>query len=120
MYALFHDNYQSERWHVFIAYLLCSWISASTVIFGHHLLPFLNQVGLFWVCVGGFVTVIAVAVMPSTTGNGYASSHQVWAEWQNDTGYSSNGFVFLLGLLNGAFALGVPGLSHPQRLRFSG
>ncbi|KPI45374.1 Choline transport protein [Cyphellophora attinorum] len=124
MYALFHDDYQSERWHVFVAYLLCSWICASTVIFGHHLLPLLNQVGLFWVCVGGFITIIAVAVMPSTTGNGYASSHQVWAEWQNDTGYSSNGFVFLLGLLNGAFALGVPDcvshiseeISNPSRM----
>ena len=30
----------------------------------------------------------------------------VWKEWQNFSGYESNGFVFCLGMLNGAFAFG--------------
>lgn len=53
----------------------------------------------------------------STTGAGYASHNFVWLEWQNDTGYSSNGFVFLAGMLNGAFAIGTPdGCSHRKFL----
>ena len=49
----------------------------------------------------------------STTGSGYASHSFVWSEWNNQTGYSSNGFVFFAGMLNGAFAIGTPdGCSH--------
>ena len=44
--------------------------------------------------------------MPSQTGAGYASDIFVWADWSNETGYSSDGFVFLAGMLNGAFAIG--------------
>jgi choline transport protein len=46
--------------------------------------------------------------MPHTTGAGYASSSFVWAEWNNQTGYGSNGFVFLAGMLNGAYSVGTP------------
>jgi choline transport protein len=45
--------------------------------------------------------------MPHSKG-GYATTEFVWREWQNDTGYSSNGLVFCLGMLNGAFAVGTP------------
>lgn len=48
------------------------------------------------------------AIMPSTTGEGHASSSNVWSDWDNETGYTSNGFVFLAGMLNGAFAVGTP------------
>lgn len=112
MYALFHDDYKFQRWHVLIAYYMCSWMSAALVMFGHHQLPRLNQIGLLWIVVGVFISVIVCAVMPSTSGNGYANSRTVWVDWQNGTGYSNNGFVFVLGMLNGAFALGVPGKSR--------
>ena len=42
--------------------------------------------------------------MPSTAGDGYASTAFVWRDWQNQTGYTSGGFVFLAGMLNGAYA----------------
>lgn len=44
--------------------------------------------------------------MPS--GTGHATHSFVWSDWVNDTGYSSNGFVFLAGMLNGAYAVGTP------------
>lgn len=44
--------------------------------------------------------------MPSRSGAGYASNDFVWKGWTNMTGYSSDGFVFLAGMLNGAFAIG--------------
>merc|ERR1711939_753669 len=50
-------------------------------------------------------------VMPSVTGNGYATSASVWKEWVNSTGYTSDGFVFLAGMLNGAFAVGTPDIT---------
>lgn len=44
--------------------------------------------------------------MPSYTGEGYASNSFVWTDFNNLTGYSSNGFVFLAGMLNGAYTIG--------------
>ncbi|CAL3967810.1 unnamed protein product, partial [Diplocarpon coronariae] len=38
----------------------------------------------------------------------YARSAFVWADWSNQTGYSSDGFVFCAGMLNGAYAVGTP------------
>jgi choline transport protein len=53
------------------------------------------------------------AIIPLTTRKGYASSKFVWREWNNQTGYSSDGFVFCAGMLNGAFAIGTPdGATH--------
>ncbi|KIV84588.1 hypothetical protein PV11_00361 [Exophiala sideris] len=124
MYALFHYDYVFQRWHVLIAYYICSWISAALVVFCHHQLPHLNHIGLFWIVAGVFISVVVCAVMPATKGQAYTSSSTVWVDWQNDTGYSNNGFVFVLGMLNGAFALGVPDcvshiseeISNPSRM----
>jgi hypothetical protein len=52
--------------------------------------------------------VLHLAIMPSRTGKGYASNDFVWKEWQNQAGWSSDGLVFCLGMLNGAFAVGTP------------
>ena len=46
--------------------------------------------------------------MPSQTGYGYANNSFVWTDWNNQTGWSSNGFVFLAGMLSGAFTIGTP------------
>ncbi|TKA77794.1 hypothetical protein B0A49_03959 [Cryomyces minteri] len=43
-----------------------------------------------------------------TTGAGHATSAIVWKNWSNQTGWASDGFVFLAGTLNGAFAVGTP------------
>jgi len=59
------------------------------------------------VIAGVLITIIVCAAMPYFHG-GYATSEFVWRDWQNSTGYGSNSFVFLLGMLNGAFAVGTP------------
>jgi len=40
-----------------------------------------------------FVSLMVCAIMPSTTTAGYASHEFIWQEWNNQSGYSSNGFV---------------------------
>lgn len=48
------------------------------------------------------------AVMPSRAGGpGHATSSFVWKEWSAQIGYP-NGFVFVAGMLNGAFSVGTP------------
>lgn len=108
MYGLFHPGYAYERWHVFIVYLIYTWLSASIVMFANRALPTLTNIGLFLILAGCFITMLVCAIMPSTTGKGYASHSFVWKEWQNKTGWSSDGFVFCAGMLNGAYAVGTP------------
>ncbi|MCJ1430043.1 hypothetical protein MMC29_007958 [Sticta canariensis] len=108
MYAAFHDGFVVQRWHVFVSYLICTWISCATVLFANKALPLLVTLGMFCVVAGVVMTIIVCAVMPHVNGTPYASNAFVWKDWENETGYSSNGFVFLAGMLNGAYALGTP------------
>jgi amino acid transporter len=108
MYGLYRPDYTPERWHIFIGYLIVTWICCSTVLFANRALPMVNNIGLFFILAGVFITILVCAIMPHTTGSGYASSSFVWSEWSNQTGYGSDGFVFLAGMLNGAYAVGTP------------
>lgn len=40
-----------------------------------------------------FISLMVCATMPSTTTAGYASHEFIWQQWDNQAGYSSNGFV---------------------------
>ena len=111
MYALFHPQYTFERWHVFVTYIIASCVSCSVVAFANRGLPILNNVGLFLIVAGVVVSILVCAVMPGHGGEGYATNAFVWKEWDNGTGYSSQGLTFLMGMLNGAYAMGTPGKS---------
>ncbi|KAL0264500.1 hypothetical protein SLS55_000450 [Diplodia seriata] len=108
MYGLFHPEYVWQRWHTFVTYLIATWCCCAAVLFANRALPLVNQIGLFLIVAGCFVTVLVCAIMPGTTGNGYASNAFVWRDFLNQTGYSSDGFAFLAGMLNASYAVGVP------------
>lgn len=113
MYALYHPDFETQRWQVFIGYLITVWGCCLVVLWANRALPTLETIGGFLVVACAVVTIIVCAVMPYVNGIEYASSAFVWGEWQNETGYESNGLVFCLGMLNGAFAVGTPDvLSH--------
>ena len=105
-YKLYHPGFAVQQWHVFVSYLAVSWTCCLTVMFAQCALPWISRLGSFFIITGFFISIIVCAVMPSQTGAGYASHSFVWADWSNETGYSSDGFVFLAGMLNGAFAIG--------------
>jgi amino acid transporter len=108
MYVLYHPGFVPDRWSIFIAHLMVTAICCTTVLCANRALPMINNIGLFFILAGVFITIMICAIMPHTTGSGYASSSFVWADWENSTGYTSNGFVFLAGMLNGAYAVGTP------------
>ncbi|GAB7366370.1 hypothetical protein MBLNU230_g8168t1 [Neophaeotheca triangularis] len=111
MYAVTHPDYEIEHWHIFLTYILLTVILGSITLFANSALPRIEQAGLFFLLAGVFISIIVCAIMPGTTGNGYATSSSVWTEWVNLTGYSSDGLVFLAGMLNGAFAVGTPDIT---------
>lgn len=123
MYGIYHPDYEPQRWHIFIGYLIVTWMCCCIVLFANKALPMINNIGmtsiscshvtnfnlgLFLILAGVFITVITCAVLPSHRPSGHAPSSFVWRNWSNQTGYSSNGFVFLAGMLNGAYSVGTP------------
>ena len=79
------------------------------MLFANRALPILNNLALFLMLAGLLITVVVCAAMPGTGGRPpHATSAFVFRNWTADIGYSSNGFVFLMGMLNGAYAIGTP------------
>ncbi|PGH12655.1 hypothetical protein AJ79_04153 [Helicocarpus griseus UAMH5409] len=108
MYMLFHPDLVPQSWHVFVSYIICTWLCCCTVLFANKALPTISNIGMFLIVGGVFVTILVCAIMPHVNGREYASNSFVWKDWQNQTGYSSNGFVFVAGMLNGAYSVGTP------------
>ena len=107
MWAIFHPAYLVQRWHVFIIYEIFTVLCFSVTIFCNRALPMIQLIG-GWLTVGGCVVTVVVCLVMAR--GRYATDEAVWVEWTNGVGWSSNGFVFCLGMLNGAFSVGVPDL----------
>ncbi|EME38404.1 hypothetical protein DOTSEDRAFT_48634 [Dothistroma septosporum NZE10] len=106
MYGVYHPAYVPKRWHIFICYLAIIWIDNAIVCFGQKRIAQLANISGVTCVTLLVVSTLTVAIMPSQTGYGYASNAFVWGEFQNLTGWSSNGLVFLMGMLNGAYTVG--------------
>ncbi|KAL8653414.1 MAG: hypothetical protein Q9210_002109 [Variospora velana] len=111
MYAVMHDGFVTQQWHVFLTYIIYCWIIVLISLYMNRAMPSVEMIGGFTVIAGVFISIIVCAVMPHVNGRPYASNFSVWGDWQNQTGYSSSGFAFLLGMLNGAYSVGTPDLT---------
>ncbi|DAA76898.1 TPA_exp: putative Choline transporter Hnm1 [Trichophyton benhamiae CBS 112371] len=111
MYLIFHPDHTPQAWQVFVCYLICTWMCCLTVLFANKALPIISNIGMFLILAGVFVTIIVCAIMPHYNGKGFATSDFVWRDWSNTTGYKSDGLVFLLGMLNGAYSVGTSDLT---------
>lgn len=113
MYAVNHPGFEAQSWHVFVTYIIATWLACALVCFANSAMPHLNTFGIFAVLAGFFVTVIVVAAMPGRDGRPpHATSSFVWKEWSAALGYP-DGFVFIAGMVNGAYSLGaVDPLTH--------
>ncbi|KAH7014250.1 amino acid/polyamine transporter I [Microdochium trichocladiopsis] len=106
MYALNNPDFEAQAWHVFVVYLISTWLACFAVCVANSAMPHVNKVGIYAILGGFVITIITVCVMPGTGGRPpHASSSFVWREWQADLGYP-DGMVFLTGMLNGAFGVG--------------
>ncbi|KAH8903721.1 amino acid permease [Coniochaeta sp. PMI_546] len=106
MYALNHEGFVAQPWHVFIVYIIATWLACAAVCLANRGMPLLNNIGVGAILAGFLITIIVVTVMPGRDGRpAHATSSFVWTEWTADIGYP-DGFVFVAGMLNGAFSVG--------------
>ncbi|CAL5866959.1 uncharacterized protein PFLUO_LOCUS1171 [Penicillium psychrofluorescens] len=111
MYALMHPGFVPQTWNVFVSFIICTWVCCCIVLFMNRFLPYIGNLGMFFILAGVFITIIVCVVMPYVNNVGYASDYEIWQKWTNKTGYSQPGFVFVLGMLNGAYSVGTPDCS---------
>ncbi|KAI1030015.1 hypothetical protein LB504_010448 [Fusarium proliferatum] len=123
IYALKHPDYIVKEVHVFVVFLISTWLACISVCYAGRAMPLLNQFGIYWLLIGLLVTIVVLVAVPLRSGgSGHAASSFVWLEWQADLGYP-NIIVFLGGMLNGAYSVGCPAavshlaeeISRPQR-----
>ncbi|KAJ5804796.1 uncharacterized protein N7518_001099 [Penicillium psychrosexuale] len=109
MYLLKYPNVKWKSWQVFIVFQIVNWACCAIVCLGNRFIPLINRLSLILSMCGLVTTVVVLTVMPKD----HASNTQVWTEYHNNTGGWSDGVCFMTGLLNAAFAVGVPDcISH--------
>ncbi|KAG2420901.1 hypothetical protein HFD88_000515 [Aspergillus terreus] len=109
MYILRNPNTKWHPWQVFVALQLLIWTCCAIVCFGNRFIPLINRVALILSMGGLIVTIAVLAIMPKK----HATNASVWSTYSNRTGGWPDGVCFLTGLLNAAFAVGVPDcISH--------
>ncbi|CAG8888272.1 unnamed protein product [Penicillium egyptiacum] len=109
MYLLRYPTVKWHSWQVFIVFQIVNWTCCAIVCLGNRFIPLINRISLTLSMCGLITTVVVLTVMPKK----HASNAQVWTEYHNNTGGWSDGVCFMTGLLNAAFAVGVPDcISH--------
>lgn len=59
-YALNHPGFQVQPWQVFVTYVIATWSACAIVCTCNRAMPYLNQVGIFFILAGFLITVIVV------------------------------------------------------------
>ncbi|KAL2013343.1 hypothetical protein VTN00DRAFT_868 [Thermoascus crustaceus] len=110
MYLLRHPEVEWHAWQVFIPFQIVNWLCCAIVCLGNRFLPLINRIAFILSMGGLFITIVVLAAMPRGR---HATDAAVWRIYSNETGGWSDGICFLTGLLNAAFAVGVPDcISH--------
>ncbi|KAF7561051.1 hypothetical protein G7046_g3096 [Stylonectria norvegica] len=104
-----HPDYESKAWQQFLLYILFTIMALTINAFATRLLPLLNQAAFLW-SMAGFV-IISITVIATAAPN-YQTGKFVYGDFINDVGWP-DGMSWLLGLLQGAFALtGFDAVAH--------
>lgn len=99
--SLMHPEYESKAWHQFLIYIVYTLLAFFINAFMNRLLPYFNKAAFLW-SLAGF-TIICITVL-ACHGSGWQSGGFVFGGFINQSGWP-DGLAWLLGLLQGAFAL---------------
>ncbi|KAI1816577.1 amino acid permease [Poronia punctata] len=104
-----HPEYEPSAWHQLLIYIAFAIIALVVNAFSTRLLPLLNKLAFIWSLSGFVIISITVLACSSPT---YQSGAFVYGKFSNEVGWP-DGLAWLLGLLQGAFALtGFDAVAH--------
>lgn len=58
MYGVGHADFVAKPWHVFVVYLITTWLACLVVCCCNRALPYMTQIGIFFILAGFFATVV--------------------------------------------------------------
>lgn len=94
--SLANGNLVVERWHIFLGLELLNLGSLCLVIFGNRIIPTLQKVSIWWYMASGFVVSVTILAMAPT----HRTAAEVFTQFINNTGWSTDGMAFISGLVN--------------------
>ncbi|PHH59786.1 hypothetical protein CDD81_2590 [Ophiocordyceps australis] len=107
--AVFNGGHELPPWQTFLLYVGFTSIGFVVNAFGTGLLPLITKAAFYW-SMAGFV-VMSITVLACAAPN-FQSAAFVYGEFRNSTGWP-DGLAWLIGLLQGAFALtGFDAVAH--------
>lgn len=98
---LFHPAYVAQPWHQFLIYVAFALIALAINAFLTRFLPYFTKAALFWSVAGSVVIVVTVLTCASPN---FQTGRFVYGQFINNVGWP-DGVAWMLGLLQGAFAL---------------
>lgn len=111
-YSLYHPNYESKRWHVFIIYE-CLNIIIGLLNCWAEILPILSQAGLFSSLISYLLTFAVSLVCRSFRKEPWPSTAYIFKNFKSTSGWSSRGMSFIVGLVNPLWAFaGIDSATH--------
>jgi choline transport protein len=98
--SLLYLDYLPSPIQTYTIYTLITLMALATNLWLTHLLPSLTRIAFIWSLVG----ILTLSLISLLTTPSYSSPSEIFLGFQNATGWS-DGFAWLLGLLQGALAL---------------
>ncbi|EYB29088.1 hypothetical protein FG05_11111 [Fusarium graminearum] len=98
--SAWHPDWNQERWHQYLIYVALIWIATSANIFMSRWIPLFNKM----VFVLSVLTLSATTITLFVVTKNHASSEFIFKDTTNRTGWSSDGFAFMLAVGNAVYA----------------
>ncbi|GJN65987.1 hypothetical protein PLICBS_000003 [Purpureocillium lilacinum] len=98
--SIWHPDFEPHQWQIYLIYVALIWLAAALNILGSRILPLYNQ----------FVFMLSILTLGSTmialfvvSRNKHASGQFIFADTTGQSGWTSEGFTFLLATSNAVF-----------------
>ncbi|PVI02997.1 amino acid transporter [Periconia macrospinosa] len=96
-----HPTFESQAWHVTVAYIGITLIALFINLYGNKIMPLLqDSIMAFHVLFFVIVFIVVLSVTPSRN-----SAQFVFAEFQNNTGWKSDAVAWFLGMLTSCYVM---------------
>jgi choline transport protein len=99
--TIWHSDYQPSNWHLYLVYVAITWIAVAGNILAASYIPAFNK-ALFVVAV---VTLSSTMITLFVVGRqNHASADFIFTDTENRTGWSSDGWAFMLAVSNAVYS----------------
>ena len=99
--SIWYPDYDLQHWHQYLIYVALIWLAVAINVFASGFIPMFNKLifGLSVVTLAG--TTLSLFVVAR---NHHASAEWIFTDTTNRTGWSSDGFAFVLAVGNAVFS----------------